>query len=53
MENHREINEVDPQKLKIENKKLKSIIEEQPRVSNNATKMIDEFEKWNFDIFKY
>ena len=50
---HRENDEVDPQKLEEEDEKLKSIIEVQPRVWNHAIKMMDEFDKWNFDIFKY
>ena len=50
---HRVNDEIDPQKLEEEEEKLKLIIDVQTRVWNHTIKMMDEFDKWNFDIFKY
>jgi len=50
---HRENDEIDPQKLEEEDEKLKTIIDVPPRIWNHAIKMMDEFDKWNFDVFKY
>ena len=50
---HRENDEVDPAKLEEEEERLKLMIDVQGRVWTQAIKMMDEFDKWNFDIFKY
>ena len=50
---HRENDEPDPQKLEEEEERLKTIIEVAPRIWNHAIKMMDDFDKWNFDVFKY
>jgi hypothetical protein len=50
---HRENDEIDPAKLEEEEERLKLMIEVPGRVWTQAIKMMDEFDKWNFDIFKY
>jgi len=50
---HRENDEVDPAKLEEEEERLKLMIDVPGRVWTQAIKMMDEFDKWNFDIFKY
>lgn len=50
---HREEDEPDPNKLEEEEERIKQIIAVQPRVWNNLIKIMDDFDKWDFDIFKY
>lgn len=50
---HRESEEQDPNKLEEEEERIKQIINVPPRMWNNALKMMDDFDKWDFDIFKY
>lgn len=50
---HRENDEIDPAKLEEEEEKLKNMIDVQGRVWTASIKMMDDFDKWNFDIFKY
>lgn len=50
---HRENDEIDQQKVDEEEEKLKLIVDVQQRVWNHTIKIMDDFDKWNFDIFKY
>eukprot|EP00347_Sterkiella_histriomuscorum_P020903 403336019 len=50
---HRENDEQDPNKLEEEEERIKQILQVPPRMWNNALKMMDDFDKWDFDIFKY
>jgi len=50
---HREDEEPDPNKLEEEEERIKQIINVQPRVWNIIIKIMDDFDKWDFDIFKY
>lgn len=50
---HRENDEIDPQKAEEEEEKLKQIIDVPPRIFNLVLVMMQDFDKWNFDIFKY
>ena len=50
---HRENEEPDPNKVEEEEEKIKQVINVTQRMWNNALKMMDEFDKWDFDIFKY
>lgn len=50
---HRENDEQDPNKLEEEEERIKQLLQVPPRMWNNALKMMDDFDKWDFDIFKY
>ena len=50
---HRENDEIDPQKAEEEEERLKQIIDVPPRIFNLVLVMMQDFDKWNFDIFKY
>jgi calcium/calmodulin-dependent 3',5'-cyclic nucleotide phosphodiesterase len=49
---HRDVEE-DPNKQEEDDEKIKSILNIQQRKWNRLVKMLDTFEEWNFDIFKY
>lgn len=50
---HREDEDPDPNKLEEEEERIKQIINVQPRIWTAIIKIMDDFDKWEFDIFKY
>ena len=40
-------------KIEEEEERIKVIINVPTRVWNHAIKMMDDFDKWEFDVFKY
>lgn len=51
---HRDNDENDnQQKVDDDDERLKQIIDVPPRTWNHLIKMRDDFDKWNFDVFKY
>mmetsp|Transcript_31696 Transcript_31696/g.48542 ORF Transcript_31696/g.48542 Transcript_31696/m.48542 type:complete len:109 (-) Transcript_31696:921-1247(-) len=50
---HRDNEEVDQQKVEEEDERLKQIINATGGLWNKLIKMMDDFDKWNFDVFKY
>ena len=49
---HREVDD-DPNKQEEDDEKIKDILNIPTRKWNRLVKMLDNFEKWDFDIFKY
>jgi hypothetical protein len=50
---HRENEEIDLNKQIEEEDRLKQLIDVNPRSWNYLIKIVDELDKWNFDVFKY
>ena len=50
---HREAEELDPNQIEEEEERLRQIVTLNTRTWTNLMKMMDSFDKWEFDIFAY
>jgi len=50
---HRDNEEQDNQKIEEEDERLKQIINVTSGCWTKLIKMMDDFDKWNFDVYKY
>lgn len=50
---HREAEELDPNQVEEEEERLRQIVTLNTRTWTNLMKMMDSFDKWEFDVFAY
>ena len=50
---HREAEELDPNQIEEEEERLRQIVTLNTRTWTNLMKMMDSFDKWEFDVFAY
>lgn len=50
---HREAEELDPNQVEEEEERLRQIVNLNTRTWTNLMKMMDTFDKWEFDVFAY
>jgi hypothetical protein len=50
---HREAEEIDPNQIEEEEERLRQIVQLNSRTWTVLIKMLDQFDKWDFDIFAY
>ena len=50
---HREAEELDPNQVEEEEERLRQIVTLNTRTWTNLMKMMDSFDKWEFDVFSY
>ena len=50
---HREADELDQNQIEEEEERLRQIVNLNTRVWTNLIKLMDNFDKWDFDVFAY